>query len=76
MISGDNPITVSNIARKAGVKDYQNYIDARTLKTDKELKNAALKYTIFGRVTPEQKKQIILALKKCMHKAYTYLLLY
>ena len=67
MISGDNPITVSNIARKAGVKDYQNYIDARTLKTDEELKNAALKYTIFGRVTPEQKKQIILALKEQKH---------
>ena len=67
LISGDNPITVSNIARKAGVKDYQNYIDARTLKTDEELKNAALKYTIFGRVTPEQKKQIILALKEQKH---------
>lgn len=67
LISGDNPITVSNIAKKAGVKDYTNYIDARTLKTDEEIREAAIKYTIFGRVTPEQKKQIILALKEKKH---------
>ena len=67
LISGDNPITVSNIAKKAGVKDYENYIDARTLKTEEDIKKAAIKYTIFGRVTPEQKKQIILALKEEKH---------
>lgn len=67
LISGDNPITVSNIAKKAGVKDYENYIDARTFKTIEELREAATKYTIFGRVTPEQKKEIILALKEEKH---------
>ncbi len=67
IISGDNPITVSNIAKKAGVRDYNNYVDARTLKTDKEIKEAAMKYTVFGRVTPEQKKQIIIALKENKH---------
>ena len=67
LISGDNPITVSNIAKRAGVKDYNNYIDARTLKTDKDIKEAAIKYTVFGRVTPEQKKEIILALKEQKH---------
>ncbi len=67
LISGDNPITVSNIAKRAGVKDYDNYIDARTLKTDEGLKEAATKYTVFGRVTPEQKKEIILVLKEQKH---------
>ena len=67
LISGDNPITVSNIAKKAGVRDYNNYVDARTLKTNKEIKEAAMKYTVFGRVTPEQKKQIIIALKENKH---------
>lgn len=67
LISGDNPITVSNIAKKAGVRDYNNYVDAKTLKTDKEIKEAAMKYTVFGRVTPEQKKQIIIALKENKH---------
>ena len=67
LISGDNPITVSNIAKKAGVKDYDNYIDARTFKTIEELREAAVKYTVFGRVTPEQKKEIILALKEEKH---------
>ena len=67
LISGDNPITVSNIAKKAGVKDYENYIDARTFKTIEELREAATRYTIFGRVTPEQKKEIILALKEEKH---------
>ena len=67
LISGDNPVTVSNIAKKAGVKDYENYIDARTFKTVEELRAAASKYTIFGRVTPEQKKEIILALKEEKH---------
>lgn len=67
LISGDNPVTVSNIAKKAGVKDYDNYIDARTFKTIEELRKTATKYTIFGRVTPEQKKEIILALKEEKH---------
>lgn len=64
VISGDNPITVSRIAQKANIENADNYIDARTLKSDKEISEAAVKYTVFGRVTPEQKRKIINALKK------------
>ena len=67
LISGDNPITVSSIAKKAGVKHYEKYIDARSFKTINELREAVSKYTIFGRVTPEQKKEIILELKRQKH---------
>ena len=66
LISGDNPITVSKIAKKAGVKNYENYIDAINIK-DEDIEESVKKYTIFGRVTPEQKKQIVLALKKQKH---------
>lgn len=64
IISGDNPITVSKIAKQVGVKDYDKYIDMSTLKTDEEIKKAATSYTIFGRVTPNQKKALVLALQE------------
>ena len=64
IISGDNPITVSQIAKEVGLENYENYIDATLLKTDKDIQEAILKYSIFGRVTPTQKKEIVLALKK------------
>ena len=64
VISGDNPITVSKIAKQVGIKEYNNYIDMSTLKSDKEVKEAALKYTIFGRVSPTQKKALVLALQE------------
>lgn len=64
IISGDNVKTVSNIAKSVGMKDYDKYIDASTLKTDEDIKNAVDKYTIFGRVSPMQKKEIVLALKE------------
>ena len=64
IISGDNPITVSKIAKEVGLKNYSSYIDVSTLKTFNEIKLAVSKYTIFGRVSPSQKKQIILALKE------------
>ena len=64
VISGDNPITVSRIARKANIDNAEDFVDAQTLKNDKELAEAAVKYTVFGRVTPEQKRKIIKALKK------------
>ena len=64
IISGDNPITVSKIAKQVGIKEYNNYIDMSTLKSDKEVKEAALKYTIFGRVSPTQKKALVLALQE------------
>ena len=64
VISGDNPITVSEIAKQAGIANAGNYIDASTLKTDESIENAVLHYTVFGRVTPEQKKKFVRALKK------------
>jgi len=63
VISGDNPATVSNIALKAGIKGAENYIDATTLTNEIKLRDAATRYTVFGRVTPEQKKKLVLALK-------------
>ncbi len=64
VISGDNPITVSKIAEQAGIKNAGNYIDASTLKTDEAIESAVLNYTVFGRVTPEQKRKFVRALKK------------
>lgn len=65
VISGDNPLTVSKIAKQAGIKNAEKFIDATTLQTDEDIQNAVKTYTVFGRVKPEQKKQIILALKAC-----------
>ena len=64
VISGDNPLTVSRIAKAAGIKNAENYVDATMLDTVEKIEDAVLKYTVFGRVTPEQKKQFVLALKK------------
>ncbi len=63
VISGDNAITVSNIARRAGLKSADRYIDASTLQSEEELQEAAEKYTVFGRVTPQQKLSLVKALK-------------
>ena len=68
VISGDNPATVSNIAKKAGIINAEHYIDAAELDTDKKIREAVTKYTVFGRVTPEQKKKMVLALKAAGHK--------
>ena len=67
IISGDNPVTVSAIAKVCGVPDAEKYVDCSTLKTEKDIKKAAAEYVVFGRVTPFQKKQLILALKKKKH---------
>lgn len=67
VISGDDPVTVSNVAKKAGLIGAENYIDAATL-TDETLPEAAEKYTVFGRVTPYQKLELIKALKAQGHK--------
>ena len=64
VISGDNPLTVSETARQAGISGAERYIDARTLKTKEELEEAALNYTVFGRVLPEQKRQLVKALQR------------
>lgn len=63
VISGDNPITVSNVARRAGLKGYESYVDL-SIVSDKELPQAAQGYTVFGRATPQQKRMIVQELKK------------
>jgi len=67
IISGDSVLTVKNIAKTVKLENYNKYIDMSKLKTEKEIKEAALNYTVFGRVSPAQKKQIILALKENNH---------
>ena len=64
VISGDNPITVSKIAKRVELDNTDSYIDVSTLKSEEEIREAAIKYTIFGRVTPPQKQLIIKALKE------------
>ena len=67
VISGDNPTTVLNIAKRAGLKKDAKAIDAHTLKTDSELEQAILEYDVFGRVSPEQKKDFVIALQNNGH---------
>ena len=67
VISGDNPLTVSEVARRAGIPDAEKFVDARTLKTDAELAKAAEDMTVFGRVTPDQKKKLVAAMKLAGH---------
>lgn len=64
VISGDNPVTVSNIAIKAGIENAENYIDASTLADYDAIKRAVNRFTVFGRVTPEQKRMFVRALKE------------
>lgn len=64
VISGDNPMTVAEVARKAGIANADAYIDATQLKTPKDIYLAARDYTVFGRVTPNQKRELLQALKK------------
>lgn len=64
VISGDNPMTVSEVAKEAGIENAEEYIDATTLTTDEDVERAVAKYTVFGRVTPVQKRQFVQALKK------------
>lgn len=64
VISGDNPMTVSEVAAQAGIAGAEHYVDASTLKTDEQVARAMEKYTVFGRVTPNQKRQFVHALQK------------
>lgn len=66
VISGDNPITVSEVSKRAGIEGAENYISLEGL-NDKEVYDIANKYTVFGRVTPEQKAILIKALKEAGH---------
>ena len=63
VISGDNPVTVAYVASQAGISHAESYIDATELKTEEDMQKAVLKYTVFGRVTPNQKRQLVRALK-------------
>ncbi|MGX7419114.1 cation-translocating P-type ATPase [Carnobacterium gallinarum] len=67
IISGDNPQTVSHIAQRAGVKDGERFIDMSKLVAGEDLTEIAQKYTVFGRVSPVQKRELIQAMKKAGH---------
>ena len=67
VISGDNPATVADVARRAGIPNADRYIDTSQLETDKDFLTAVETYTVFGRVTPDKKKRLIKALKKQKH---------
>ena len=67
VISGDNPLTVSEVAKQAGIVNAGKYIDASKLKTKKQIAEAMKEYTIFGRVTPDQKRAFVKALQKQGH---------
>ena len=67
VISGDNPLTVSRIARRAGLEGWDRYVDASQLTTDEMLEAACDRFAVFGRVTPDQKKTLVLALRKKGH---------
>lgn len=67
VISGDNAVTVSEVAKEAGISDADSYVDATTLTDEEQLKEAAEKYTVFGRVTPTQKRQLVSAMKTAGH---------
>lgn len=64
VISGDNPLTVSVIATEAGIEGAERYVDASVLKSKSDYDEAVEKYTVFGRVTPNQKRMLVQALKE------------
>ena len=67
VISGDNPLTVSQVAIRAGIEGAENYVDASTLETSEEIARAAVTCTVFGRVTPDKKKALLRALTAAGH---------
>lgn len=67
IISGDNPLTIAQIAKRVGLDGYDKYCDMTTIKNKKDLKEAYLNNTIFGRVKPDQKKELILLIKSLGH---------
>lgn len=67
VISGDNPRTVSRIAIQAGIESAESFVDAATLDTEDKIADAVNKYTVFGRVTPKQKKKLVKALQAKGH---------
>lgn len=67
VISGDNPVAVSEVARQAGIEGAEKYVDASTLRTNEDIASAAERYTVFGRVTPEQKRKLVKAMQDAGH---------
>lgn len=67
VISGDNALTVSEVAARAGIANADKYIDARELIDERAIKRAANEYTVFGRVTPDQKRKLVRAMKAAGH---------
>ncbi|MGK0551707.1 cation-translocating P-type ATPase [Enterococcus faecalis] len=67
VISGDNPVTVSNIARRAGLPGYEVYVDLSTMTDEEQVRSAVHQYTVFGRVSPQQKRTIVQELKAHDH---------
>ena len=67
VISGDNPETVSQVARQAGIEGAQRFVDAATLRQPEDYERAVREFTVFGRVTPEQKRKLVKALQKAGH---------
>src|SRR5699024_3985637 len=67
VISGDNPVTVSNISRRAGLAGYENYVDMSLKTIDEAVRSAVHQYTVFGRVSPQQKRTIVQELKAKGH---------
>ena len=67
VISGDNPITVSEVAHRAGIANAEHWVDTTQLSTEADFAKAVKKYTVFGRVTPDKKKLLIRALRKQGH---------
>ena len=67
MISGDDPVTVSASARRAGLKNAEHYIDATTITTQEQMDEAVAEYSVFGRVTPQQKQAMVKSLQAQKH---------
>ena len=67
VISGDNPVTVAEVARQAEIPGAEKYVDAATLQSDADFDRAVREYTVFGRVTPNQKRKLVRALQRAGH---------
>ena len=67
VISGDNPVTVSNVAKQAGIKNADRYVDASEFEDEQSMRKALLNNTVFGRVTPSQKRKFVCILKEAGH---------
>lgn len=67
VISGDNPVTVSNVAKQAGIKNADRYVDTSEFEDEQSMRKALLNNTVFGRVTPSQKRKFVRILKEAGH---------